>query len=114
MKKKNKYFANLNEEKRVEMLPNLFRTTLTYNDEIMVCHFIAKKGTLVPLHNHEAVQVGYVIKGSIRFFKKDDSSFITVAGSGYLFDSNEYHGLEALEDTEFIECFAPMRPEYVS
>ncbi|MCJ7616348.1 MAG: hypothetical protein MUO43_07410, partial [Desulfobacterales bacterium] len=83
MKKENKYFANLNEEKTVEMLPNLFRTTLTHNDEIMVCHFIAKKGALVPLHNHEAVQVGYVIKGSIRFFKKDGSSFITVAGSGY-------------------------------
>ena len=28
MKKENKYFANLNEEKTVEMLPNLFRTTL--------------------------------------------------------------------------------------
>jgi quercetin dioxygenase-like cupin family protein len=113
MKKESKYFANLNEEKTVEMLPNLFRTTLTYNDEIMVCHFIAKKGALVPLHNHEAVQVGYVIKGSIRFFKKNDSSFIAVAGSGYLFNSDEYHGSEALEDTEFIECFAPMRQEYV-
>lgn len=113
MKKENKYFVNLNEEKRVEMLPNLFRTTLTYNDGIMICHFIAKKGALVPLHNHEAFQVGYVIKGSIRFFKKDGSSFIAVAGSGYLFDSNEYHGAEALEDTEYIECFAPMRQEYV-
>ena len=33
MKKENKYFANLNEEKTVEMLPNLFRTTLTWRKQ---------------------------------------------------------------------------------
>lgn len=31
MKKKSKHFANLNDEKKVEMLPSLFRTTLVYN-----------------------------------------------------------------------------------
>lgn len=110
---KNRYYATLDQEKSVEMLPGLLRTTLVYNDQIMLCHFIAKKGAKVLLHKHIAVQNGYVVKGSIRFFKKNGASFIAAAGSGYLFDSNEYHGSEVLEDAEFIESFVPQRPEYI-
>ena len=34
-------------------------------------------------------------------------------GSSYVFDSMETHSAEVLEDSEVIEVFAPMRPEYV-
>jgi len=95
------------------MLPGIFRTTLAYNDKLMLCHFTMKKGSVISLHNHKAVQIGYVIKGKVRFFTKDDDNMIAGAGSSYVFDSEEYHGLEVLEDAELIECFTPMRPEYL-
>jgi len=109
----NKYHKRLEEQKTVEMLPGIFRTTLAYNDQLMLCHFYMKKGAAIPLHSHEAVQNGYVIKGKVRFFTKDGTDIIAKPGSGYVFGSYEEHGSEVLEDTELIECFTPMRQEYI-
>jgi quercetin dioxygenase-like cupin family protein len=97
----------------VEMLPGIYRTTMSYNETIMLCHFLMKRGSKIPLHNHDAVQNGYIINGKLRFFKEDESSFIAESGSGYVFNSNEPHGAEVLEDSEVVECFSPMRPEYI-
>lgn len=96
----------------VENPPGIFRTTLAYNEDLMVCHFVLKKGAVIPLHNHQAVQNGYVISGKLLFKKQDGSSFPAEAGTGYVFVSEEYHGVEVLEDSEVLECFAPARPEY--
>lgn len=98
--------------KPIEALPGIFRTTLAYNKETMLCHFQLKQGSAIPIHNHVAVQIGYVISGKLKFQKQDGSSFIAESGTGYVFESEEQHGAEALEDSEVIECFAPMRPEY--
>lgn len=65
------------------------------------------------LHSHVAAQSGYIIKGRIEFYIKVGGSFIAEAGCGYSFDYEEFHGSVALEDTEFIESFAPMRSEYI-
>ena len=100
------------ERKTVEMLDGIFRTTMCFNNQSMLCHFSFKKGSSIPLHNHIAVQNGYVIKGKVRFLYKE-GSFIVEQGDGYIFDSEEYHGSEVLEDSEVIECFTPMRPEYI-
>ncbi len=105
--------ATLSESKAVEMLPGIYRTTLSYNEEIMFCHFRLKKGAGIPLHHHPAVQSGYVISGKIRFLKKDRPGFIAEAGSSYVFMSEEQHGAEVLEDAEVVECFAPLRPELI-
>ena len=107
------YVTKLDDHKPVEMIPGIFRTTLTYNEQIMLCHFSMKKGALIPLHNHKAVQNGYVIKGKVRFFTRGNDSIIVETGSSYVFDSEEYHGSEVLEDTEIIESFTPIRPEYI-
>lgn len=113
MKERSDTVVKLGQQKQTEMFKGLFRTTLSYNKDLMLCHFTMKKGASVPLHNHEAVQNGYVIKGKLRFFNKDGESIIVEPGDGYIFDSNEYHGSEALEDSEFVESFTPMRPEYI-
>ena len=98
--------------KKVENPAGIIRTTMSYNDRTMMCHFKMKRGATIPLHQHEAVQNGYVISGHVKFVKGDGSSFFADTGSGYLFNSNEPHGAEILEDSEIVECFSPMRPEY--
>jgi hypothetical protein len=39
-------------------------------------------------------------------------SYGAEASPSYFFGPNEYRAAEALEDSEFVEVFAPMRPEY--
>ncbi len=96
----------------VENPPGIFRTTLSYDEHSMLCHFVMKKGAAVPLHHHPAVQNGYVIKGKLRFKKQDGSTFEAGPGSAYLFGPDEPHGADILEESEVLEVFSPMRPEY--
>jgi len=107
-----KKFTSVNNEKSVEMFEGFYRTTLTYNDQLMLCHFSMKKGAEIPLHHHVAVQNGYVIKGKIKLQSEDGKEEIVQAGSAYVFDSEEIHGALALEDSEYVESFYPVRPEY--
>jgi quercetin dioxygenase-like cupin family protein len=105
--------AELDHVQAVEMKPGIIRRTLVYNDEMMLCHFTLEQGVTLELHQHVAVQSGYVIKGKLKFIKGDGTHFIANAGTSYVFDSNEVHGLEEVcEPSEVIECFVPMRPEY--
>ena len=100
--------------KVVEVFPGIFRRTMSYNAETMLCHFRMNKGARVPPHNHAAVQIGYVIAGRVRFQFGDGRSAVMEPGASYVFDSMETHCADVLEDSEVIECFAPMRPEYVT
>jgi len=96
-----------------EVMPGVYRTTLAYIDEAMICHFRLKKGTDIPLHNHAAVQAGYVVSGKIHFTRGDRSEFIAEPGCGYAFSPDEKHEARILEDTTVIEFFTPSRPEYI-
>ena len=94
----------------VENPPGVVRKTLAYNKETMLCHFTLQKGARIPLHNHEAVQIGYVVSGHARFL--GDNEFEATAGESYCIDSGVTHGTEALEDTVYVEVFSPSREEY--
>lgn len=107
--------ARKGERPATEGPAGIFRTTLAYNPSLMLCHFTMTKGARVPLHNHPASQNGYVIKGKLRFTRGDrGETFTAEAGCSYVFGGGESHGAEVLEDSEVIECFSPMRPEYIS
>lgn len=111
---KHRQFTRKEEQAKVAQRPGLTRTTLSYNDDLMICHFHEEKGTEIELHTHKAVQNGFVLKGKIKFFLEDGTEFIALPGSAYVFESMEPHGSLALEETEIIESFTPMRPEYLS
>lgn len=108
---KNK-FTKLSERNKILARPGLTRTTLSFVDSLMICHFHEDKGTVVELHTHEAAQNGYVLRGKLKFFLEDGTEYIAEPGTAYVFESMEPHGSVALEETEIIETFYPMRPEY--
>ena len=100
------------ESTTVENPPGIFRTAITYDKDTMLCHFTMTKGAEIPLHNHLAAQIGYVVSGKVKFKKESGEEFIASTGTSYVFSSNEKHGANVLETAEVIEVFAPMRPEY--
>jgi quercetin dioxygenase-like cupin family protein len=102
---------NKNMIPKVEALKGIFRRTLIYDENLMLCHFFLEKGAEVPMHTHKEHQIGYVIKGKIKF-KTDSEEFIATAGESYLFSSNEKHGAILLEDSELIDIFNPSREDY--
>lgn len=102
---------NKNDVPPVVALKGITRKTLVFNKETMLCNFDMEKGAQIPLHSHIHVQIGYVISGKIRFFTTK-GEFIAKPGDSYVFNSNEQHGADILENTEAIEVFAPCREEY--
>ena len=95
----------------VKVFEGIYRKTLAYNSNIMLCHFFLKKNAEVPLHYHKEHQVGYVIKGRLKFFT-ENREFVVREGDSYIFDSNVKHGAIILEDSEVIDIFNPARVDY--
>lgn len=115
----NNKITNLMQRNRVELRPGLVKTNLSYNGETMLCHFTMAKGSKLELHNHQAVQNGYVVRGRLKYQLADANKNVYQEGEigpggGYVWDSMEYHSTEALDDMEFIEFFAPARKEYIA
>jgi quercetin dioxygenase-like cupin family protein len=104
--------ARKSDTEQVESPEGVVRTTIAYNDQMMLCHFTLKQGSQIPLHRHVAVQNGYLVSGRIRMIWETGREFVAGPGDGWCFASNEGHRAEILEDSEAIECFAPSRPEY--
>jgi quercetin dioxygenase-like cupin family protein len=101
------------EAKPVENPPGVVRKTLAYNEEAQLCHFALAKGAKIPLHNHRATQIGYVVKGRVRFLAEaPEDEFEVEAGDSYVFSAWVKHGVVVLENSEFVEVFAPTRSEY--
>lgn len=106
-----RYTVNKNEVQPIKALEGIYRRTLIYNDDMMLCLFILKKGAEVPLHNHKETQMGYIISGKLKFIT-EDNEFIAKEGDSYIFNPNEKHGACILEDAEVIDVFNPSRDDY--
>jgi quercetin dioxygenase-like cupin family protein len=106
-----KNLVSKNSVDSVEILHGIYRKTLTYNKNMMLCYFNLNKGSQIPLHSHKEHQIGYVLKGKLKFFT-ENGEFIAKEGDSYVFDSNEKHGAVILEDTDVIDVFSPAREDY--
>ena len=97
---------------KVKALNGVYRKTMAYNDSVMLCYFDLEKNAEIPLHDHEAHQIGYVVSGKIQFITETRGDFLAQEGDSYVFDSREKHGARVLETAEVIEVFCPTRNEY--
>ncbi len=100
-----------NNVQTIKVFEGVYRKTLLYNKQLMLCYFTLEKNANIPLHTHKEHQIGYVIKGKLRFIT-EEREFIAKEGDSYIFDSNEKHGAVVLEDSEVIDVFNPAREDY--
>lgn len=111
-----KLTINVKDVNSVKMLDGIYRKTLSYNKDVMLCHFLLEKDISLPLHNHEANQAGYVLRGKIRFEVEIDDimvEFVANQGDTYIFDSKQRHGAYILDEAEVMEAFSPYRENYI-
>jgi quercetin dioxygenase-like cupin family protein len=104
--------ARKTETEAVEGPPGVMRTTIAYNDELMLCHFHLNKGATIPFHAHVASQNGFLVRGRLRIKWETGKEFLAEPGDGWCFKSSERHGAEAVEESEAIELIMrdPLRP----
>jgi quercetin dioxygenase-like cupin family protein len=71
------------------------------------------KGAVVPEHKHVHEQVAHVERGSLQFTVAGKEQVVS-AGQSLVLPSMVPHGVVALEDTDVIDTFTPVREDWLS
>jgi quercetin dioxygenase-like cupin family protein len=95
----------------VEMLPGIYRRTLSYGDKAMMTHFTLEQGAVVPAHSHPHDQLSFVIEGEVEFTVTGEKVTLR-PGDSLLSPGNVEHGAKAIRRTIIVDVFAPPREDY--
>jgi quercetin dioxygenase-like cupin family protein len=95
----------------VEMVPGVWRRTLSWGERLMVCQVTLEEGAVVPTHRHPHEQITYVIKGELSM-AVEGQTHVLRAGDSLLFPSEVEHGATALQRTLVVDTFSPPREGY--
>ena len=105
-------FRTNTEAAAIEMFPGVVRRTLNSGDHTTLIEVALAQGATVPAHTHPHEQIGYVASGRVRF-GIDGRERDLRAGDSYLVPGGVSHAVTALEDSICIDCFSPVREEYL-
>jgi len=86
-------------------------TELGAGERLSVLHWNLADGSIVPTHQHEHEQFGYVISGGFAMTVGDERATLA-AGDSYFIPANSPHGFVTIGQTEAIDVFAPVRTDY--
>lgn len=88
------------------------RRGLAHTDELMQVEFEFEKGAVGGLHAHPHVQASYVAEGRFEVKVGDKTAIISKGGS-FIVPSGVIHGVKALEKGRLIDCFTPLRADFL-
>ena len=81
-------------------------------DEVMLGRLHFPKGAKVPAHTHESEQITHVVSGALRFVVAGEE-IVVHAGETLVIPSFVEHSAEALEETDDIDAFGPIRTDWL-
>jgi quercetin dioxygenase-like cupin family protein len=86
---------------------------MSYSSAMMLVRHTMIKGWAGARHSHPQEQMVYIVRGHIRF-EHPGGVFKAVSGDSFLVPGNVEHQAYALEDSEVLDIFTPMREDYAS
>jgi quercetin dioxygenase-like cupin family protein len=92
--------------------PGMVRQVLAHNQQLMLIRHFFEKGWVGTRHSHPHEQLVYVVKGKLRVDIDGKRTFEVVAGESFVVDGGVEHEARALEESEVLDIFTPMRDEY--
>ncbi|HXK07215.1 MAG TPA: cupin domain-containing protein [Verrucomicrobiae bacterium] len=84
-----------------------------HTDAMTIARLHIKKGGVVPEHKHVHEQVAHVESGALRFTVAGVEQVVR-SGQSLVLPSMVPHGVEALEDTDVLDTFTPVRQDWLS
>jgi len=98
--------------KKEVMNEKLARKVISGEKITMAQIFLAKDG-VVPLHHHENEQISSVVTGAMRF-EIEGKEIVLRAGDVLFIPSNVPHRVVALEDSQALDVFSPIRIDWLT
>ena len=94
-----------------DLIDGIKRQVVT-GDKIMLGRIVFPAGPKVPVHTHESEQLTHVLKGKL-LFVIEGHEVIVSEGETLTIPSNLKYSAKALEPTEEIDAFSPMRNDWL-
>ncbi len=91
--------------------PGMTRQVLSHNDQLMLVRHYFEPGWVGAKHSHPHGQLVYVVKGAIRV-DVGGTPFDVRAGDSFVVEGNVEHQASALEASEVLDVFTPIREDY--
>ena len=89
------------------------RRILSYGGGMMLVQFTFEAGVSAPIHSHPHEQVGYVVSGEIDLIMDGSARTRLTAGGSYYVAPNVKHGIITHAPTVLIDCFTPIREDFL-
>ena len=89
----------------------LSRQVLAYSGKLMLVRHLMEKGWVGARHSHPHEQLVYIVRGHIQF-NGGDRTFEARAGDSFLVPGGIEHQANALEESEVLDVFTPLREDY--
>lgn len=108
-----KLISHISAEAPVKTPDGAERRILSYGGNIMLVHFTFEAGTKSWEHSHPHEQVGYVQSGEIDFYMEGSKPAHLLPGDSYFVPSDKKHYIHAITPTVLIDCFTPVREDFL-
>jgi quercetin dioxygenase-like cupin family protein len=90
------------------------RRVLSYGGGMMLVQFTFNAGVSAPVHSHPHEQVGYIVAGEIDLIMDGCERTRLTAGGSYYVAPNVRHGIITYAPTVLIDCFTPIREDFLT
>ncbi len=87
------------------------RQVLAHSDSLMLVRHYFEQGWVGAWHSHPHHQLVYVVRGALRV-DVDGKTFDVFAGDSFVVDGGVEHQASALEVSEVLDVFTPVREDY--
>jgi len=91
--------------------PGMTRQVLAHSDKLMLVRHYFEQGWVGERHSHPHHQLVYVVRGALRVDVAEEV-FDVLAGDSFIVDGGVEHQASALEASEVLDVFTPVRKDY--
>ena len=96
-----------------EVLNDKLARKVISGEKITIAQIFLAKDGVVPLHHHENEQISSVVKGAMRF-EIEGQEIVLRAGDVLSIPPNVPHRVVALEDSQALDVFSPVRTDWLT
>jgi quercetin dioxygenase-like cupin family protein len=111
METKEMSFVKTGEARTVTPEAGMKRQVLAHSEQLMLVRHFFEEGWVGMRHSHPHHQLVYVVSGAIRV-EVEGKTFEVRAGDSFVVDGGVEHQASALEASEVLDVFTPVREDY--
>jgi quercetin dioxygenase-like cupin family protein len=100
------------DEVEAEEITDLLTRRYISGEKMTLARFFLKRGCYVSTHSHENEQMSTILSGRLKFII-DNEEVVVSAGETIHIPALTPHSAEALEDTDALDAFTPVRSDWL-